>query len=81
MKKLLALLLAMVMVVGLVACGETPVVPDETEGQDQNQTEGNQLEGTYDITMWVSEMDGVAEMTQEMIDAFELAYPGVVINA
>ena len=29
----------------------------------------------------VSEMDGVAEMTQEMIDAFEVAYPGIVINA
>ena len=62
MKKLIALLLALVMIVGLVACGKKP-----TE--------------TYDITLWVSEMDGVAEMTQEMIDAFEKANPGIVINA
>ncbi|MBR0446516.1 MAG: extracellular solute-binding protein [Oscillospiraceae bacterium] len=79
MKKLLALLLAMVMVIGLVACGETNVDPEVTEGN--GQSEGAQLEGTYDITMWVSEMDGVAELTQEMIDAFEAANPGIVINA
>ena len=61
MKKIIAMLLALVMIVGLVACGK----PSKT----------------YDITLWVSEMDGVAEMTQEMIDAFEKANPGIVINA
>ncbi len=39
------------------------------------------LAGTYDVTMWVSEIDGVAELTQQQIDAFEAANPGVVINA
>ena len=31
--------------------------------------------------MWVSEKDGVAALTQQQIDAFEVAYPGIVINA
>ena len=94
MKKLIALLLALVMVIGLVACGNNEPVVDPNQGNEGNNNqpagnEGNEgensgageLAGTYDITMWVSEMDGVAEMTQEMIDAFELAYPGIVINA
>ena len=93
MKKLIALLLALVMVIGLVACGNNEPAVDPNQGEQQgnnNQPEGGEqgeqsgageLAGTYDITMWVSEMDGVAEMTQEMIDAFELAYPGIVINA
>ena len=71
MKKLIALLLATIMVLGLVACGNksgTNKVDDE-------------LKGTYDITMWVSEKDGVAEQFQQQIDAFEAAYPGIVINA
>ena len=80
MKKLIALLLALVMVIGLVACGNNNNQPagdnEKPAGNDENA-----LAGTYDITIWVSEMDGVAEMTQEMIDAFEVAYPGIVINA
>lgn len=43
MKKLLALLLALVMVIGLAACGEpatpeTPDEPDQTQGQDAPET-------------------------------------------
>ncbi len=47
MKKLIALLLALVMVIGLVACGETtPETPDEPETQGQvnenpDETQGN----------------------------------------
>ncbi len=94
MKKLIALLLALALVIGLVACGKTPATPetpdapagnDKPAGNEGNENEGTDeagaLAGTYDITMWVSEMDGVAAMTQEMIDAFEVAYPGIVINA
>ena len=87
MKKIIALLLALVMVLGLAACGTTPA-PVETQapnaGGNETPTEGsaeNPLAGTYDIVMWVSEMDGMAALTQEMIDAFEAAYPGIVINA
>ena len=71
MKKIIALLLALVMVIGMAACGN-----NGEQGNDNAD-----LAGTYDITMWVSEMDGVAQMTQEMIDAFEAANPGIVINA
>lgn len=41
----------------------------------------NPLAGTYDITVWVSELEGVKELTERQIDAFEAANPGVVINA
>ena len=87
MKKIIAMLLALVMVLSLAACGgETPVeetkTPDVTEGTPVEGGEGeNPLAGTYDITMWVSESDGMTALTQEMIDAFEVAYPGIVINA
>ena len=88
MKKIFALLLAMCMVLSLAACAaktDAPATaatekPAETEAPAATES-GNGLEGTYDITMWVSEMDGVSAMTQEMIDAFEAAYPGIVINA
>ena len=85
MKKIIAMLLALVMILSLAACGgapaETPTEPkNETQPQGETPAE-NPLAGTYDITMWVSEKDGVAAQFQEMIDAFEVAYPGVVINA
>ena len=87
MKKIIALLLALVMTLSLAACGgnassEPSAAPEESSAPvaSSDETE-NPLAGTYDITMWVSEMDGVAAMTQEMIDAFEVAYPGIVINA
>ena len=87
MKKIIALLLALVMVLGLAACGKTTPAPVETQGSaggNETPTQGaeeNPLAGTYDIIMWVSESDGMTALTQEMIDAFEAAYPGIVINA
>lgn len=65
MKKILATALALIMVLGLAVCGSA-------EGA---------LDGTYDITVWVSELDGVKELTAAQIDAFEAANPGIVINA
>ena len=88
MKKILALLLALVMVFGLVACGnnDAPAGENTTPAGDTTSPApggdaGNSLEGTYDITMWVSEIAGVAELFQQQIDAFEAANPGIVINA
>ena len=93
MKKIIALLLALVMALSLVACGNDAPAADPTTGNNNENptaapTQGNSgesdenpLAGTYDITMWVSEMDGVAELTQQQIDAFEAANPGIVINA
>ena len=70
MKKFLSVLLVMAMLIScLAAC-------TGKEGE-----EGEDLSGTYDVTLWVSEMDGVAEMTQEMIKGFEAANPGIKINA
>ena len=69
MSKILTLILAVVMVAAcFVGCGK----PD-------NPAEG--LEGTYNITMWVSEKEGVADQFQAQIDAFEAKYPGIIINA
>ncbi|MBQ4563107.1 MAG: hypothetical protein IJA58_01350, partial [Lachnospiraceae bacterium] len=76
MKKIVAMLLAMVMVLSLVACGG--------KGSDDKTTAGNpnaDLVGTYDVTLWVSEIAGVKELTEKQIDAFEAANPGIVINA
>ena len=71
MSKILSLVLAVMMLVTcLVAC--TPKTPDEP---------AEDLTGTYEITMWVSEKEGVAELFQQQIDAFEAANPGIVINA
>ena len=87
MKKIIALLLALVMVLAMAACGssETPAAPAEpaapaTPAAPAESNE-NPLAGTYDITMWVSEKEGVAEMTQQQIEAFMAANPGIVINA
>jgi len=68
MKKMFALL--MVLVMSLAACGSA-FATDAASA----------LAGTYDITVWVSEIAGVAELTQQQIDAFEAANPGIVINA
>ena len=71
MKKLIALLLAVIMVLSLVACGGA---------EESNAPAASaELAGTYDITMWVSEKDGVAALTQEQIDALCADYK-VVCN-
>ena len=73
MKKIIALLLVLVMALSLVACGDT---------EESNAPAASaELAGTYDITMWVSEKEGVAELTKTQIDAFMQANPGIVINA
>ncbi len=93
MKKIIALLLAVVMMLGMVACTNTDPNPTTTAGQN-NPTDGNTpdptttagaeenpLAGTYDITMWVSEKDGVADQFKAQIADFMDANPGIVINA
>ncbi len=91
MKKIIALRLAMAMVLSLAACGGS--APEETKAPAQNAeqpadtqpaAEGNEenpLAGTYDITMWVSESEGVAAQVAEQVAAFQAANPGIVINA
>ena len=93
MSKILSLLLALLMVVAcFVACNPAANNGDGDETKAPNSgDEGNKqptveeiveaYKGTYDISIWVSELAGVAELTQQQIDAFEKKYPGIVINA
>ena len=102
MKKTLALVLTLALAFAamftLVSCGCKHV--DENgdykcdkceELLEQDIVVDSSLLGTYDITMWVSELvkkdeagnevDSVVKMTQRQIDAFEAANPGITINA
>ncbi len=94
MKKLIALLLALVMILSLAACAKEEAKTDDkpadtTAGDNKpnDTTKGDEgkpqseLAGTYNIVMWVSEKEGVADQFQAQIDAFEKANPGVIINA
>ncbi len=72
MKKIIALLLVLTTVFGLVACAPS---------NDPTDNPSSELAGTYDVTLWVSEVDGVKELTEKQIDAFEAANPGIIINA
>ena len=76
--KLLALGLAMTM--GLAACGNNDSGNSGTKGGG-GSSDNSSLAGTYDITVWVSEAAGVADLTKEQIKRFCDANPGIVINA
>ena len=72
MSKILSLILVAVMLAtALVAC-TTP---------DDNKDANADLAGTYNITMWVSEKEGVADQFKEQIAKFMADNPGIVINA
>ena len=84
MKRIICVVLALVMCLGLfAACGQT--APTPTNPQTPTTNNGgetpNPLAGTYDITMWVSEKEGVADLFKTQIKAFMDANPGIVINA
>ena len=73
MKKLIALLLALVMVIGLVACGETtpetPDVPETTEGNTPETTEGTEApEETTAAQVEAPEVIGYAEFDSAPLD-------------
>ena len=71
MSKVLSLVLVVVMLASCFVACKAPV--EENSNAD--------LAGTYDITMWVSEKEGVADQFKEQIAAFMEANPGIVINA
>ncbi|MBE6934442.1 MAG: extracellular solute-binding protein [Ruminococcaceae bacterium] len=74
MKKILCVALALILCLGMFA-GCASGTPEETQGT------GADLTGNYEITMWVSEKDGVAAQFQEQIAAFNAANPGITITA
>ncbi len=78
MAKKLTLIVALMLVV-VMAFGVFAACNDPTPGP--TPTLGTDLTGTYDITVWMSEVDGIKELTEAQIDAFEAANPGIVINA
>lgn len=96
-KKVLSALLVATMTVSMAACGsdngttnDTPAAGSDasTDAPADNNTDADapaaaeaDLSGTYDITVWVSESEGVTQLTEQQIDAFEEANPGIVINA
>ena len=75
MKKILLLLVAVLGLVGLVACGQTEDKPSNNEQQ------GSGLTGTYDFTVWVSDTEGVKELTEQQIAAFAAKHEGLTLNA
>ena len=82
MSKILSLVLAALMLVAcLASCGGNEESSSAASEGGNTSTTDNPLAGTYDITLWVSEKEGVADLTQEQIKAFMAANPGIVINA
>ena len=80
MSKILSLVLVVIMLVAcFAACGNDPVETTPNNGGNTNPSAD--LAGTYDITMWVSEKEGVADQFKAQIAAFMAANPGIVINA
>ena len=75
MSKILAVILAAIM---LVACFAACDQGSKDDGKNDGTSD---LAGTYDIVMWVSEKDGVADQFKQQIAAFMEANPGIVINA
>ena len=77
MKKILALLLAFVMIFSLAACGQ------QSSGGSSGApaaSSGGDLAGTYDITVWVA--DKMVDLTKSQIDAFNSSNTdGIVFNA
>ena len=53
-----------------------------TDNKGTTATTGTtSLNGTYDITVWVSEVDGMKQLTEQQIAKFCEENPGIVINA
>ena len=79
-KGIIALVLALVMLLALCACGEKPAegsTPASTQG---GTTPTSALAGTYNITVWAPEL--AIELTKSQIAKFnETNTDGIVINA
>ena len=89
MKKVLAMILALVMVFALCACGSsapasTESAPAEAPAEEAAESApaaaGGELAGTYDITVWVA--DAIVDLTKQQIDDFNATNTdGITFNA
>ena len=74
----IAILLVLAVAFAIVGCGEKDPAPTPTPGPGTTDID---VTGSYDLKVWVSEIEGVKPLTEAQIDAFEAANPGIVINA
>ena len=84
MKKVLALILALVMVFALCACGESAPASTQSEAPKAEEAApasgGSELAGTYDITVWVA--DAIVDLTKQQIADFNASNTdGITFNA
>jgi len=81
MKKTLAIVLALVMVLALVACtGKTETTAPQTGTETKTDTGSSPLAGTYDITVWVGE--AAVDLTKKQIEDFNNSNElGIKFNA
>ena len=84
MKKVLALILALVMVFALCACGSSaPAASTEPAAgstESAPAASGSELAGTYDITVWVA--DAIVDLTKQQIADFNASNTdGITFNA
>ena len=86
MKKVLALILALVMIFALAACGGSAPASSEPAAEapaaeaESAPAGGSELAGTYDITVWVA--DAIVDLTKQQIDDFNATNTdGIVFNA
>jgi len=73
--KIKKLLLATMIATVLSGCGG-----NNSTSSSSSAAAGAELNGTYDITLWTSEIEGVSDQFLSQIDAFEAANPGIVFN-
>ena len=81
MKKVLALILALVMIFALAACGGSGAA-NNNGGEEPAPTAepGSELAGTYDITVWVA--DAIVDLTKQQIEDFNANNTlGITFNA
>ncbi len=71
-KRITAVVLVLALMFSMVACGGN---------KDNGGNTDASLNGTYDITVWVSEVDGIKQLTEQQIARFCEENPGIVINA